>query len=208
MGCMTTQSAGKELDLGPTGRVVARQLAHIRKQQGLTYVELSKKLEALGAPIPTLGLRRIEARARRVSADDLVALAAALGVSPHALLVDPYDSETLPTGVSGDVTTEEAQAWIGGQTGLSVESRIDFHLSVHQRLTGERVDVEKLLESSNTKAARWAQHRLKVIDERLQQAERRLAELRLRKDADSDAYLVDAWNHQPIIDDEDPHAST
>lgn len=62
---------------------------------GIPYAELSRWLADRGHDIPPLGLRRIEAGQRKVSADDLVALADVLSVSPLALL--------LPDGAPGDV---------------------------------------------------------------------------------------------------------
>jgi len=59
----------------------------LREAKRLTFVELSRRLlEEHERHIPTLGLRQIEARRRRVDADDLVALAATFGVSPMDLL--------------------------------------------------------------------------------------------------------------------------
>jgi 8-oxo-dGTP pyrophosphatase MutT (NUDIX family) len=73
--------------LGPIGHYVIKNLEQLRNERGLSYRELSDKLKALGRPIPTLGLSRIEKGARRVDADDLVALALALKVNPAALLL-------------------------------------------------------------------------------------------------------------------------
>lgn len=79
--------------LGPTGRVVAD---NVRRLRGDTqYVKLAAELARLGRPIPTLGLRKIESYERRVDADDLVALAMALGTSPATLLM-PGGSEVGP----------------------------------------------------------------------------------------------------------------
>lgn len=55
----------------------------------MQYQELAERLEKVGRPIPVLGLRRIESEERRVDADDLVALAIVLNVSPVRLLM-PY----------------------------------------------------------------------------------------------------------------------
>lgn len=79
--CMT----GKTSDFGPTGITVTHRVAQLRGD--MSYAELSRRLEKLGRPIPPLGLRRIEGGARRVDVDDLMALAAALGVSPVTLLM-------------------------------------------------------------------------------------------------------------------------
>jgi len=76
---------GKTSDFGPTGITVTHRVAQLRGD--MSYAELSRRLEKLGRPIPPLGLRRIEGGARRVDVDDLMALAAALGVSPVTLLM-------------------------------------------------------------------------------------------------------------------------
>ena len=73
--------------IGPVGGYVIQNLTEIRAARRLTYKQLADRLEQLGRPIPTLGLSRIEKGNRRVDADDLVALAVALGVSPSALLL-------------------------------------------------------------------------------------------------------------------------
>jgi transcriptional regulator with XRE-family HTH domain len=69
------------------GRYVIENLKQLREERRLAYTELSARLDQLGRPIPTLGLSRIENGKRRVDADDLVALALALGVNPSALLL-------------------------------------------------------------------------------------------------------------------------
>jgi len=71
---------------------VAANVKRLRESQRLTFTELAAILEGLGRTIPTLGLRHIEAEKRRVDADDLVALAVALGVSPITLLMPAAES--------------------------------------------------------------------------------------------------------------------
>src|SRR5262245_40004286 len=73
--------------LGPTGKTVADNVERLRKDQNLTFAALSELLSKIDRPIPPLGLRKIVAQTRRVDADDLVALAVALGVSPVTLLM-------------------------------------------------------------------------------------------------------------------------
>ena len=58
----------------------------------ITQGELSSRLEALGRPIPTASIGRLESGDRRVDVDDLMALAVALEVSPVALLLPFTDS--------------------------------------------------------------------------------------------------------------------
>ncbi|WP_138845253.1 helix-turn-helix domain-containing protein [Rhodococcus pyridinivorans] len=79
--------AEKKNPLGPSGVSVAQNIRHLREGANLTYAELGRKLESMGRPIPTLGLRKIESFERRVDADDLVALALALDVTPATLLM-------------------------------------------------------------------------------------------------------------------------
>lgn len=86
----------KPVRLGATGLQVATQVAELRTRRGLTYGQLSSLLDAAGCPIPELGLRRIENRARRVSVDELVALAKVFRVPPAHLYVlggDDMDQE-------------------------------------------------------------------------------------------------------------------
>lgn len=73
--------------IGQSGAAVARNVRQIRKARGFQYTELAEQLKLLGREIPTWGLRKIESGGRRVDADDLAALAVALGVSPASLLM-------------------------------------------------------------------------------------------------------------------------
>lgn len=97
---MTEKKGMKRIDLGPTGERVAEQIARLRGEKNLTYAALEKRLEEGGHKIPALGLRRIEAKARHVSVDDLTAIAVALDVSPLTLLLPNHGGED-PEKVSG-----------------------------------------------------------------------------------------------------------
>ena len=103
-----------KLPLGPTGETVAANVKRLMDAQNLTFVALAEKLEKAGRAIPTLGLRKIVAETRRVDADDLVALAFALGVSPATLLY-PWairDDELVAVTAAGDVSSLRAWAWM------------------------------------------------------------------------------------------------
>jgi len=54
---------------------------------------MSALLEEAGRPVPPLGLSRMIKAERRVDVDELVALAAVLGVTPDVLLAPPGDSD-------------------------------------------------------------------------------------------------------------------
>lgn len=85
--------AGKEPERGPTARAVAENVRRIRTKLRLNYTELSERLQDVaGWTINAVGIRRIESGERRVTPDDLMALALALGVSPITLLMPEYDT--------------------------------------------------------------------------------------------------------------------
>ncbi|MDJ0394257.1 helix-turn-helix transcriptional regulator [Rhodococcus sp. G-MC3] len=84
--------------LGPIGSTAASNLKRLREARGLSFAELSRRLDELGRPIATLGLSRIESRSRRIDTDDLVALAISLDVSPLAILLPTDDSALTPKG--------------------------------------------------------------------------------------------------------------
>jgi hypothetical protein len=104
--------------LGKSGHVVAENIERLRTRQNLTFSALSDRLEQIGRPIPTLGLRKIVAKTRRVDVDDLVGLALALGVSPITFLLplevragEPVQPDDM-VGVTGlDVEATASQLW-------------------------------------------------------------------------------------------------
>jgi len=77
--------------VGPAGQRVAENVKRIR---GLLPVRtLSDRLSQLGRPILASGITKIEQGERRVDADDLVALAIALNVTPNRLLLPDHASQ-------------------------------------------------------------------------------------------------------------------
>jgi len=113
--------AGKKIELGPTGKTVATNVRRLRA--GREYKWLSEQLRALGRDITPLAVRRIEDSERRVDADDLVALAVALEVSPVTLLMPVHeDDKTLVTltGVEQPVTARAAWHWLNGQDPITI----------------------------------------------------------------------------------------
>lgn len=102
-------------DLGPIGDTIRKRVAALREHQHLSYAALSRLLEEAGRPIGTLALRRIEAGARRVDADDLVALALVLGATPNSLMMDPKLAEgpTRDDLLADDLEAEEEKYEVG-----------------------------------------------------------------------------------------------
>lgn len=70
---------------GPQAASVARNVAHLRGKQRISLTEMAHRMSAAGSPIARLGLSELERGRRRITVDDLAALAQALGV------LDPWD---------------------------------------------------------------------------------------------------------------------
>jgi len=113
-GGMPAPTKLTKLPLGPTGEAVAANVKRLMETQNLTFVALADRLQKCGRPIPTLGLRKIVAETRRVDADDLAALAFALGVSPSTLLYlwAVRDDELVAVTAAGDMSSLRAWAWL------------------------------------------------------------------------------------------------
>lgn len=116
-----TEKAQKN-PLGVTGERLRINLKLLRESRGFSYRELSEKLDAVGRPIPTLGLSRIEKGERRVDADDLVALALVLGVNASALLLPPTAQGAGElTGIDHPVSSFRLWSWAAGELPLLPE---------------------------------------------------------------------------------------
>jgi transcriptional regulator with XRE-family HTH domain len=88
--------AGKEIDIGPVGRRVARNIEDARRAKGMRLTELSESLRFKGRPIPANGLARIESGERRVDVEDLFVIASALDVTVLELLNLTAAEQLLP----------------------------------------------------------------------------------------------------------------
>jgi transcriptional regulator with XRE-family HTH domain len=121
-GCNTAGMAGIKKEPGPTARRVAEALRRIRRGQEVTTAELSRRLAALGQPVPDTSITKTEAGTRRVDVDDLPALALALGVTPNTLLLPEVsylgntDAHLLTPAASG--TAEQLWQWAQGERPL------------------------------------------------------------------------------------------
>lgn len=105
----------KKIDLGPTGRQVARSLRTFRRRRDdLSVYALSKRLEVMGYRLLPSGITRIEREERRVDVDDLIALSVALDVSPLALLLPGEMEATVSLAKGLDVPAATAWRWATG----------------------------------------------------------------------------------------------
>jgi hypothetical protein len=127
------------MDLPPTTIAVADAVTHYRQIRELTRDELSEILRRNGYLISADDLRRIEARERIVSVDDLMALSYALSTSPARLLAHisverPTADAPLATGVPDDVEQGEMLAWIADRTSLDAATRKEWWTDQTQRI--------------------------------------------------------------------------
>jgi len=115
----------KKIGLGGTGETVRANVKRLRG--GMQYKELAERLAAVGRPIPTLGLRRIEAGERRVDVDDLAALAVVFGVSPLTLLMPADGGRHTSSALTGIPDREVAHnsQWLWGMCMEPLEVHIN-----------------------------------------------------------------------------------
>lgn len=112
---MSDQQYGRRaVEVGPTGRTVADNLARLRKVRGYSTRQLAAEMERKGRPVSASGITRMEKGDRVVTADDLVALAAIFGVSPVSLLLPLTTSADTPVEITGGGTVDALRAWEWG----------------------------------------------------------------------------------------------
>jgi len=78
--------AKQEMETGRIGKAVIDNLNRIRKDRGLTLVQLSDRTEETGRKLSISALSLIATGKRRVDVDDLWALAVALQTTPYDLM--------------------------------------------------------------------------------------------------------------------------
>ena len=91
---MTDKSSRRANTIGRAGRQVSANLMRLRRMHGLSMRTMAEHLERDGWPIGANAVYRIESGARRADTDDLVHLAAVLGVTVQDLVDPPTDCET------------------------------------------------------------------------------------------------------------------
>ncbi len=106
----------RRVDLGPTGHMVRANIQRIRKSQRLTHADVVQRMASHGYSMPRTALSEIESGGRRVSVDDLMALAVSLGVNPDALLFPPVYGEDRHqiTGLAADAESHFLWSWAEG----------------------------------------------------------------------------------------------
>lgn len=120
-----------------TSQVVGANLRRVRTAAGLTTRVLAASVAEQGVPMSSSGITDIEAGRRGVSVDQLTCLAAAVGVSPLALLTpipegDDPDAEVLLSGTSHE-SAGDMYLWLKGERSLTDEMLDDFEREAFRR---------------------------------------------------------------------------
>ena len=146
---VTDRINSRHSPIGEAGRSVVSNIERLRAVRGLSLRQLSERLGKLGRPILPAVLHRLSQGNRRVDADDLVALAAALGVAPADLLLppgtvsdDPPPDHPALREARNLVTRIEAALAASGEAG----QRAYAARSLKRSLTRVRLEVAELLE--------------------------------------------------------------
>lgn len=90
-------------DPATVGELVAQAIAHWRSKRQWSQAELAERMRAIGVPWHRTAVTKIESGDRAVTAEELVAVAFVLGVSP-TVLYTPRD--TRPMKIAPHVTTD------------------------------------------------------------------------------------------------------
>lgn len=79
--------ASKPVEIGAMGRHAAETIARLRRERGWEQRDLAERVATAGRGLSASVLSKIENGSRRIDVDDLVAVAAALEVSPALLIL-------------------------------------------------------------------------------------------------------------------------
>ncbi|HEU0237843.1 MAG TPA: hypothetical protein VFR11_01000 [Micromonosporaceae bacterium] len=111
--------AEKKNPLGPAGELTRQTVRTLRLRRNLQYKQISEALAAVGRPIPTLGLSRLEDGDRRVDVDDLVALSLVFDLPAAGFLLPGSYREGQQIEVAPGHMMRAEDAWrkVGGDEG-------------------------------------------------------------------------------------------
>lgn len=135
----------KAIELGHTARTVASNVTRFRGLRGYTLADLSARMTDVGRPLTVNTLSALENGTRRADVDDLVALAAALNVSPAALLMPPVSEldtpdpseQPVPTSAGNGVEAGALWLWLTADSPLDapqiLERRDEVAVEVWRR---------------------------------------------------------------------------
>lgn len=107
--------------------VLADQLAAIRERRRWSQLELAERLTDLGVPMDRSTIAKLENASRRVTLDEALGLAAALGVSPASLFIPMTASTDVAIAPKLAIHPRVARMWVRGQQPLSKADARTFY---------------------------------------------------------------------------------
>lgn len=157
-------------------RVMADQLADVRGRRGLTADQLANRCRELGATrIDRSVIAKIESRARNVSLDEAVAVAAALDMALVHLITPMDDSQEVAVTQELLVPAPAFRAWVRGQEPLPGQEDKPFRTEIpasEWRQRSARIAAAQREEASARRRLRVANAKADLILERLGQLPR------------------------------------
>lgn len=115
---------------------IAAAISATRSARGMSILRLANRTEELGCPVNRIAITRMESGDRMVTVSELIALAAALGTTPMALLFPDAEAvvEVLP-GI--DVVGADAAGWFTGSETWLLDLMADLN-DIDQQLDIQR----------------------------------------------------------------------
>lgn len=112
-------------------QILARQMKEVRTRRGWTQQDLADRLQDLGLNVDQSTIARIEkGQIKRVTLDDALAIAAALGVQPVQLMVPMKADNRVALAPNLIVEPSLARRWIRGQRTLRPEDERTYFSEV------------------------------------------------------------------------------
>jgi transcriptional regulator with XRE-family HTH domain len=162
-----------------------RQVKVARKLLHLSQADLANRLSGLGIDKPhQTTVARLETGGRRVSVDDALAVAAALGVSPLHLFAASFTQDTVPVTPKLEAGPQQMRRWLAGQVQLpSLDEDAFFELVPdEERLARQRRSIQVLQRCFSDFRDAWIENDHRAMRDAVSDMRRELE----RQDADLD----------------------
>ncbi len=116
----------RKIERGYASQYAMENVRRLRERRGMSAADLAAALTIAGRSMQPGAVGKIERGERRLDADDLVALALALGVHPSALLLPPQaGDEEVPLTSTTSAPGWAVWQWAHGQAPLPSSSEAD-----------------------------------------------------------------------------------
>lgn len=144
--------------------VVPRRLREARASRLWTQGDLANEMSTIGSPMHRTTIAKIEKAKRPVAVDELVALAAALDVSPTFLLLPLDGKEPVQAAPKVVAEAETLGRWMAGLSALKESNKQTYRAHVPEWVAEDRIALHQI--GAAEVQMQWLNH-----DERLQRIE-------------------------------------